>query len=340
MNCTLIIALCAAGTSLAQETAPAEVSAAQVDGMRLVQYQSFAQASLNGKPVFEYHFEDGLPKPFLHPLLTPAGREVTMLSPEDHVHHRGLMFALGSVAFAGEEGHVVFWGEAGDPAHVGHITPRPGWTSTASGSPGARELTLTCQNEWRRLSDRALMLTENRRISLYDLGDPECNLLTWTSELVAADRDLILGPTQGREVSYYGLGLRVPRDMDAGQVFDANGKTGEQAVNGDGARWCAYVGPKEPVRGFAMFDHPTNPRHPTGWFVMSAGFGYMTASLVCHEPYALPAGERLRLRYGVCAFDGAPSAEEIERWYQQWVELEDKPLPEGPLLPVAPPAGD
>jgi hypothetical protein len=110
--------------------------------------------------------------------------------------------------------------------------------------------------------------------------------------------------------------------MDGGAILDANGKTGEQAVLGDDARWCAYVGPNEPQRGFAMFDHPANPRHPTGWFVMSAGFGYMTASIVCHEPLALPTGQPLRLRYGVCAFDGLPTAEDVERWYAEWVALE------------------
>jgi hypothetical protein len=333
MNCTPILALWAAQVA-AQPAGPVAVSTSQIDGLRIVQYGSFARASLNDQPVFEYHFEAGLPKPFIHPLLTPAGHEVTMLSPGDHVHHRGLMFALGSVAFAGEEGHVVFWGEAGDPAHLGHIIPRPGSASSGSGTGEGREATLTFQNDWRRLSDRALMLTENRRITLHDLGDPRCHLLTWMSELVAADRDLILGPTPGREVSYYGLGLRVPHDMDEGRIFDANGKIGEQAVNGDDARWCAYVGPNEPVRGFAMFDHPRNPRHPTGWFVMSAGFGYMTASIVCHEPYGLPAGEMLRLRYGVCAFDGSPSAEQIEQWYQRWVQLQERPLPDGPLMPV------
>ena len=294
---------------------------AQVGDLRWIANEATVQTFCRDHPVFTYDSSPDLPKPFIHPLLTPAGHEVTLLSPGDHVHHRGLMFALGSVAFAGEEGHVVFWGEAGDPAHRGHIVQRSGRVSGDS-RPVAR-LNIETENDWRRLSDKALMLTEHRKITLHDSGDPQHYLLTWTSELTAPDRDIILGPTPGREVSYYGLGLRVPHDMDTGQVFDANGKTGEQAVNGDDARWCAYVGPNEPVRGFAMFDHPSNLRHPTGWFVMSAGFGYMTASIVCHEPYTLPAGETLQLRYGICAFDGAPSADDIEQWYQRWVEMVD-----------------
>ena len=282
-----------------------------------------ASATDNGAAVFEYRFGADLPKPFIQPLNTPSGQAVTMASPPDHVHHRGLMFALGNVAFAGEEQeYVVFWGEDGAPNRLGHIIHVPGSERIEAPEGTPQRVTLRTRNEWRRLSDQALMLTENRRITLYDAGDARRNLLTWESELTAPTRDVVLGPTEGRDVSYYGLGLRTPREMDGGAIFDANGKEGEANVLGDDARWCAYVGPNEPKRGFVMFDHPANPRYPTGWFVMSAGFGYMTASLVCHEPFALPVGKPLRLRYGVCAFDGAPTAEQVERWYQEWLALE------------------
>jgi hypothetical protein len=273
--------------------------------------------------LLEYHFAPDLPKPYVQPLTTPSGRPVTMASPPDHVHHRGLMFALGNVAFVGEEAqYVVFWGEAGTPDRLGHILHVPGSERVESSDEEA--VTLQTRNEWRRLSDQALMLTEQRRITVHEAADPRCNLLTWDTELIAPTRDVVLGPTEGREVSYYGLGLRTTPDMNGGEVFDANGKAGEEAVLGDDATWCAYIGPGEPKRGFVMFDHPDNPRHPTGWFVMSAGFGYMTASVVCHRSLALPAGETLRLRYGVCAFDGAATAEEIGKWYEEWVEAEDE----------------
>jgi len=308
---TLLLAACLGAAASGQE-----------EGLRIALEGARAAVTRDGAPVFEYQFGADLPKPFVQPLLTPAGRPVTMASPPDHVHHRGLMFALGNVAFAGEEAqYVVFWGEAGAPERLGHIVHVPG-SERIEAPAGAGRVTLRTRNEWRRLSDRALMLTESRRITAHEATDPRCNVLTWDTELVAPTRDLVLGPTEGRAVSYYGLGLRTPPEMNGGEVFDANGKTGEAAVLGDDARWCAYVGPGEPKRGFAMFDHPDNPRHPTGWFVMSAGFGYMTASVVCHAPLALPTGQPLRLRYGVCAFDGAPTAEQVEGWYEEWVAAE------------------
>jgi len=307
---TLVLTACCAAPMQAQE-----------DGLRIALEDGRAVVTRDGEAVLEYQFGADLPKPFVQPLLTPSGRPVTMASPPDHVHHRGLMFALGNVAFAGEEAqYVVFWGEAGAPERLGRIVHVPGSEGIEAG--GTDRVTLRARNEWRRQSDQALMLTENRRITVRETTDPSRNLLTWETELVAPTRDVVLGPTEGREVSYYGLGLRTPPDMTGGAVFDANGKTGEAEVLGDDAPWCAYLGPSEPKRGFAMFDHPANRRHPTGWFVMSAGFGYMTASVVCHEPLPLPTGKPLRLRYGVCAFDGEPTAEEVEQWYREWVAAE------------------
>ncbi|MGQ9730318.1 MAG: PmoA family protein [Candidatus Zipacnadales bacterium] len=279
--------------------------------------------TVDKRPIFTYQHSTNLPKPFIHPFYTPAGHEITRLGPDDHVHHRGLMFALGNVAFKGEEAqYVVFWGETGAPDRLGTIREinSAGWVSSQDGATQASQYST---NEWRRISDDALMLTEQRRITYYDIGDKRCNLITWETKLTSPERDLVLGPTEGREVSYYGLGLRTAADMDGGRIFDANGKEGEAEVLGDNAKWCAYIGPNEPLRGFVMFDHPANPRYPTGWFVMSAAFGYMTASIVCHEPYELAKGEQLRLRYGVCAFDGMARAEDIEQWYQKWIELED-----------------
>jgi len=285
--------------------------------LRIEQGDLSVRVLAGDRPILTYTYDQGLPKPFIHPLLTPAGHEVTQTEPPGHVHHRGLMFALGSVTFAGEEGHVVFWGEEGPPPNLGHIEHK-GFESLKATKDRA---VMVSRLEWRRRSDDALMLSEKRRLVVYAPQDLPCNLITWASDLTAPDRDIILGGTPGRDVSYYGLGLRVPADMDGGQIVDANGKTGEQAVMGDDARWCAYLSAKQPARGFAMFDYPRNPRYPTGWFVMSADFGYMTASIVAHEPLTLPAGQTLKLRYGICAFDGSPSADQLETWHQRWLKL-------------------
>lgn len=282
-------------------------------------------ALVGDRPAFVYNYGADLTRPFVHPLYTPSGRALTLNSPPNHVHHHGLMLAYGNVAPDGDspEPYVNFWADSGAPDRLGRIE-HDMFEELQTETGLAR---IVARNEWRRISDDALLIVERRRVALMVPEAGDAYLLTWRSELRAPRRDVVIGGTPGRDVSYYGLGVRVAPDMDGGLILDANGRSSPEAVNGDRARWCAYVG-GEPRRGLAMFDHPDNPRHPTGWFAMNRGFGYITASIVCHEPYPLRHGETLELCYGVLAFDASsepqsrePLAESIERWYRRWVDL-------------------
>ena len=72
----------------------------------------------------------------------------------------------------------------------------------------------------------------------------------------------------------------------------------------------------------ALFDHPANPRHPNKMFTMNQPFAYLSATLnLWKEPYPLKPGEPLKLCYGIALFDGAPTAADIEKIYQQWLPL-------------------
>lgn len=273
--------------------------------------------SWNGQPVLTYRYSSDLTKPYIHPLLTPAGHSVTLDSPPDHIHHHGLMFAWGSVRPLSEPAgyHLTFWGEEGDPHVLGRIIPSP--TVAPAVTVERDAVRIVTHNEWRRVSDGLLVITERREVISHKPRSESANLVTWISEQ-RAEMGLVLGPTPGRDVSYYGLGFRTPRDMTWGLVANSNGRTGVEACYGDRAQWCAYATDVVPARGFAMFDHPSNPRHPTGFFVMNDAFGYMTASLVSHEEYPLRRGEVLRLCYGVLAFDGDVDRAFIDREYRLW----------------------
>ncbi len=272
-----------------------------------------------GQPVLTYRSSPDLPKPFVHPLLTPAGRPLTLASPPDHIHHRGLMFAWGYIAPAGSpEGyHITFWGEEGDPNDLGHIVAAPGGEPQTEIRDGVARI--VARNEWRRNSDNMLVLRERSEIRVFGPYDGRGYLLSWITEQTPV-MDVVIGPTPGRDVSYYGLGLRTPHDMDRGVAINSNGEIGIDACYGDDAAWCAYGTTVAPARSFAIFDHPDNPRHPTGWFVMN-DFGYMTASLPAHEPFRVKAGETLRLEYGVLAFDGDLDSGFVGRAYDWWTVL-------------------
>lgn len=271
----------------------------------------------DGAPVLSYTSSEAYPKPWIDPLLTPAGHNVVRTSPADHVHHRGLMFAWGYVRIAGEpEGYaLMFWGEQGDPHALGRIVPDP--DQPAAAAADADGVTIVGHYLWLRNSDDLLVLRERRVIRVHRPVAGRANLVTWTSEQTP-EMDIVIAPTPGYLASYYGLGIRSAPDMDRGLFLNSSGGRGVAECNGDRAEWCAYQGGTEFTRGFALFDHPDNPRYPTGWFAMN-DFGYLTASLPAFQEYPLAAGQALRLTYGAVAFDGPASAPFLDECYEEWL---------------------
>ncbi|HPY50992.1 MAG TPA: PmoA family protein, partial [Sedimentisphaerales bacterium] len=56
------------------------------------------------------------------------------------------------------------------------------------------------------------------------------------------------------------------------------------------AAWCDYYGPVNgEVVGVAVFDHPSNPRHPTWWHVRDYGL-YAANPFGIHDFEKKPAG--------------------------------------------------
>jgi hypothetical protein len=253
-------------------------------------------------------------KPHLAQLCTPGGVPVLRVSPPDHVHHRGLIFALGVDDFD-------FWGE--------HYVAKPGRqlgaavTDLSAGSNGDRGAAGFAQAiEWRAGEPEQVLVQERRRLDV-DLGpDLGATLLTWSSELrLPAGR----APAKLWGRHYFGLGARFVAAMDrSGRFQTPDGKLGE-VVRGDErltrAEWCAYIadcgGQTVTV---AMFGHPDNLRSPTVWFTMKEPFAYLAATLdLEREPLELSADKPLRLRHGVAVLDGAVSTERLAALQQTWL---------------------
>jgi hypothetical protein len=90
--------------------------------------------------------------------------------------------------------------------------------------------------------------------------------------LIASHGDLVIGDTKEGSMS-----IRVPSTMTV------NGKNGKgHIVTSEGLRdgktwgkaaaWVDYWGPvQNQTVGIAVFDHPSNPRHPTRWHVRTYG---------------------------------------------------------------------
>ena len=103
------------------------------------------------------------------------------------------------------------------------------------------------------------------------------------------------------------------KGKSAGVITTATGERGEAEAWGKRAAWCDYSGLVEgDLVGVAIFDHPTNFRHPTYWHVRD--YGLMTAnpfglSHFLGDPerdgsLVVPAGDELTFRYRLYCHGG------------------------------------
>ncbi len=264
------------------------------------------------RTVFEYRHKDVPFKPYVQLLYTPGGVNVLRDSPSDHRHHHGLMFAVSV-------DDVDFWSEDGLP---GRQVKRE-LVYEGPGGAGGRALRETL--DWLGSADQAL-LTEERSIQAHAGPGIDATLLTWRSRLAPPGR----ASATLSGAHYVGLGVRFVESLDRTATFlNASGQPGE-IVRGDErvvrANWSACTGEVDghPVT-VAMFDHPSNARHPATWFTMRDPFAYMSATLnLWKEPLTINAGQSLELCYGVAVWDGRIEPAKIDAMYQQWLKLSER----------------
>ncbi|NUM54185.1 MAG: PmoA family protein [Candidatus Hydrogenedentes bacterium] len=256
-------------------------------------------------------------KPYVEALYTPSGVNILRDSPEDHKHHHGLMFA---VAVDGTN----FWEEAeghGEQATQGHQFELFGDRQAVG------DATLTEKIEWKSPTGD-IAVEEDRTVVLHRPAGLVPTLLTWKSSLYGSQGKP--GPTF-TGTKYNGLGMRFLESMDkGGTFFNADGGTGVAGTAIVKSTWCAYSANADgkPVT-VAMFDHPTNERHPATWYTMDTPFAYLSATLALDkEPLQKM---ELVLTYGVAVWDGTKTKVEVEAVYQRWLKLVE-PL----VAPTAP----
>ncbi|HZT29011.1 MAG TPA: PmoA family protein [Bryobacteraceae bacterium] len=246
--------------------------------------------------LLDYRYDRSRPKPYVHPLYLPGGEPVTLDSPADHVHHRGLMLAWSDL-----EGFD-FWGETNPGPHGRIVHQR--FERLARGKPAV----ITALNHW--IAGDKVLLVERRTLRIGP-PPPEGIWMEWTSELTAPEP---LSLAAGEHV-YNGLGIRFPHSMDGANVLNERGTARIEKANGEAARWCTYFGP---LGGVAFFDHPANPRHPTPFFVMNKPFGYISAAPTFREPLPLGKGGKAVFRWGVLSYAGGPEPETLNRLFRKW----------------------
>jgi len=244
-----------------------------------------------GKPAAEYHAECTPFKPYVAQLYSPNGVAVLRDNVPDHLHHHGLMFAVGVNG-------VDFWAE------------KPTCGKQLQRKLETRDNSLTQWLDW-TAPDGKVLMAEERTVTAHP---GPVTLLTWRSRLSAQDTVTLTGS------HYFGLGMRFVTAMDKIARFINSANATGDVVRGSErlapAKWSACIANNVTV---AIFDHPQNLRHPARMFTMNVPFAYQSATLnLWKEPFTLK--EPLDLRYGVAVWDGEQTAEQIEQVYRRWLK--------------------
>ena len=255
----------------------------------------------SGLAELHYHAQHRLP--YFHPVRTPAGRLVSLAVPQDHPWHVGLYFAWRFV------NGVNCWepGVGGAAAGPVRVESDPGGTVVLRqgllwGAAGAEPL------------------REERQVVVHPpapAGDGY--LLDWTGVFLADGPVTLACTPPPSEVSwggYAGLSLRLPRSFYNARVRDAAGRESAERVHGQPGAWCDCTGKAdgEPdgVCGAALIEHPSNPRHPSPSFALTAGtLQFIQRAFLWSGPLLLGAGDSFCLRYRVWLHDGEPDPAEV-----------------------------
>ncbi|HEX8237534.1 MAG TPA: PmoA family protein [Abditibacteriaceae bacterium] len=267
------------------------------------------QVPAHETPLWRYVYS-GKPKPFFHPLHTPAGFCLSLFEPHDHIWHRGLWFTIKYIN--GEN----FWEENDDFGTQKTLLP-PTVTHGANGS-----ITLSHEQRWERANDTGSVFAETRRITYVPLDD-ESYALDWDIALVA-QADLLLDRTPFTTWGGYGgLTFRGNRNWQNTRILLSDGTTDDRP-KGVPARWCdlsgSFDGGSNREGGLAIFDHPANVRHPSPWYGATGAGHYFNAAFLFHEPLQVSEGETLHLRYRALIHDNLWDVSRLQTAYDAYIQ--------------------
>jgi len=274
---------------------------------------------VDGKPFTVFHYGADANKPYLAPLRTATGKIITRGFPmekipgesKDHLHHRGLWFSYDDVS------GVKFW--ENDPSYnhpnLGKIVVKSAEVKENKGVS-----TLTAVMEWKSPNGR-LMLTEDRQMIFH--SDPKLRIIDFVITLTAAD-ELALGDTKE---GAFAIRLSDAFTEKKGlKIVDADGRTRMVNVWGKRSNWVDYSTDVDGEKvGVAMFDHPSNPHHPTYWHARDYGlFSLNPFGQNAFDPMQpvnitkLERGQKLTFRWSVVIHPGDAETAHIADLYKTW----------------------
>ncbi len=275
--------------------------------------------TVDGKPFTMFHYGSDSGKPYLAPIFSASGKNITRRFPmedvagesKDHLHHRGLWFSCDEV------NGVMFWTNelSYTRKDMGRISVRESkWKDGPAG-------TLNAIMDW-KAPDGHVMMVENRDMTFS--GDAKIRTLDFRMTLTAQE-DITFGDTHE---GFFAMRLADKfKEVQGGKSVDAEGLVNMQQIWGKKSPWVDYTTELDGERlGVAIFDHPSNPRHPTHWHARDYGlvaadpFGAQKAfDTDEHEtPFQLPKGKSVTLRFRVIVHPGDAQSGHVAEMYKEY----------------------
>ncbi|MBK5295491.1 MAG: PmoA family protein [Acidobacteriia bacterium] len=262
---------------------------------------------IDGKPFTTLFTGPETTKPYLHPLRSASGVIVTRMYPmekkqgdsTDHIHQRGLWFTHGDV------NGLDFW--ANDPTQQGPKKGRVQLKKLGELKSGKKTGSISATFDWVD-ADGKLLLTEDRTMTFH--ADPKLRIVDFDVTFTGVEKSHFGDTKEGF------FAIRLAEELIGkrnGKMVNAAGKAGEKEVWGKASPWVDYSGQVEgqPL-GIAIFDHPSNPKHPTYWH--SRDYGLFAANAFGEHDFfndksrdggmTLAPGQKWRFRYRVIIHPG------------------------------------
>jgi hypothetical protein len=273
------------------------------------------RVEVGGQLFTEYHYKD-VARPYLYPIIGPTGAGLTRNWPmqkttnetTDHVHHKGLWYAHGNV------NGVDCWSEQkafGKTVHEKFL------------SLAGKEIRERCQ--W--VDNAGKVLCSDERVIRFHSHGAE-RVIDFEITLIASHGPVTFGDTKEGSMS-----IRLPLTMSVkgkgaqGHIVTSAGLR-DVAAWGKPAAWVDYAGPVAgQVVGVAIFDAPSNPRHPTTWHVRDYGL-FAANPFGLHDfdkskpkgagDLKLAADERVTFKYRFVFHTGDEKAGRVAELYKEY----------------------
>ncbi len=284
-------------------------SAAEAAGANLTAYQvgPHVWVRWNNHLVTSYRAHHSQKYPYFYPLAGPlSGVSLTSETSLPWPHHRSLLFACDRVNGGN------YW--QGDFTAGQIFSDGP---TLGKATPNSVEIIDRCQ--WHKPEEPTVMVDERK----FTVSVPNERLRLIDAQIkLTAVEDITITKTNHSLFS-----LRAAADIapvGGGTLLNSEGASGEKATFGKPADWCTYFGarkglPGEIVEGIALMDHPDNPFEDCPWFTRDYGFISPTPFNFIKEPWKLPAGESVELKYRVVLYGGTVEEAGLREIFTGWV---------------------